>query len=108
NQEGVSIVVAEFTLETDIKYAEQQVRDKVASARVELPDDAEESTIRRLDPADQPIVIMALSIDLEPGELYDLADEVLKPKLEQVNQVGLVEILGGRKREIHVELDRQK
>jgi HAE1 family hydrophobic/amphiphilic exporter-1 len=108
NQEGVSIVVAEFSLETDIKYAEQQVRDKVSGARVNLPDDAEESVIRRLDPADQPIVIMALSLDLPPGELYDLADEVLKPKLEQVNQVGLVEILGGRKREIHVELDRQK
>ncbi|MCB0347288.1 MAG: efflux RND transporter permease subunit, partial [Bdellovibrionales bacterium] len=108
NQEGVSIVVAEFTLETDIKYAEQQVRDKVSSARVELPDDVKESTIKRLDPADQPIVIMALTMDLKPGELFDLADEVIRPKLEQVNQVGLVDILGGRKREIHVELDREK
>jgi hydrophobic/amphiphilic exporter-1 (mainly G- bacteria), HAE1 family len=108
NQEGVSVVVAEFTLETDVKYAEQQVRDKVSSARVKLPDDVLESTIRRLDPADMPIMIMALSVDLKPGELFDLADEVIRPKLEQVNQVGLVEIIGGRKREIHVELDREK
>ena len=32
NREGISIVVCEFTLETEIKYAEQQVRDKVSSA----------------------------------------------------------------------------
>src|ERR1700722_7891853 len=37
NREGVSLVVAEFTLETDIKYAEQQVRDRVGSARSKLP-----------------------------------------------------------------------
>src|SRR6478609_4306585 len=39
NQEGVSIVVAEFNFKTDIKYAEQQIRDKVSSARRKLPDD---------------------------------------------------------------------
>jgi len=108
NREGISIVVAEFTLETDIKYAEQQVRDKVSSARVKLPDDVEESTIRRIDPSDQPIVVLALNADLKPAEHYDLANEVIKPQLQQIKQVGLVEVVGGRKREIHVELDRNK
>ena len=41
NQEGVGIVIAEFTSKTDIKYAEQQIRDKVSSARRKLPDDIE-------------------------------------------------------------------
>lgn len=108
NREGMSIVVAEFTLDTDVKYAEQQVRDKVSSARVKLPDDVKESTIRRIDPSDQPIVMLALKAKMEPGQLFDLADEVIRPKLEQVSQVGLVEVYGGRKREIHVELDREK
>ncbi|MBC7397662.1 MAG: efflux RND transporter permease subunit, partial [Bdellovibrionales bacterium] len=39
NQEGISIVVAEFTLRTDIKVAEQQVRDRAASAKSKFPDD---------------------------------------------------------------------
>jgi HAE1 family hydrophobic/amphiphilic exporter-1 len=108
NQEGVSVVVAEFTLETDVKYAEQQIRDRVSSAKSKLPDDIEEPVIRRIDPADQPILVLALKADLSDGQLYDLADQVIKPKLEQVNQVGLVEILGGRKREIQVQLDRRK
>jgi hydrophobic/amphiphilic exporter-1 (mainly G- bacteria), HAE1 family len=108
NQEGVSIVVAEFNFSTDIKYAEQQIRDKVSSARADLPDDIEEPTIRRVDPSDQPIVTIALTADVTEAELFDLADLTVKPKIEQINQVGLVEIIGGREREVRVDLDLEK
>lgn len=108
NQEGVSVVVAEFTLETDVKFAEQQIRDRVGSAKRKLPLDIKEPVIRRIDPADQPILILALKADLDESKLYDVANEFIRPKLEQVNQVGLVEVVGGRKREIRVELDRNK
>jgi HAE1 family hydrophobic/amphiphilic exporter-1 len=108
NMEGVSVVVAEFTLETDVKYAEQQIRDRVGATKRKLPTDIQEPVIRRIDPADQPILTVGIKADLPEAKLYDLANEVIKPKLEQVNQVGLVEIIGGRKREIHVSLDRNK
>lgn len=108
NREGLSTVVAEFTLETDVKYAEQQIRDRVSSVRRKLPDDAQESVIRRIDPADQPILIISLTADLPPAEKFALADDVVKTKIEQIPQVGLVEVLGGRKREIQVKLDRDK
>lgn len=108
NLENVSVIVAEFDLKVDIKYAEQQVRDKVASARKKLPDDIDEPVIRKIDPADQPIVTLAVQSDLPDGELFQLVDKKIKPLIEQVNQVGLVEIVGGRKREIKVELDRNK
>ncbi|MCC7440953.1 MAG: efflux RND transporter permease subunit, partial [Bdellovibrionales bacterium] len=108
NRESLSVVVAEFTLETDVKYAEQQTRDRVASSRLKLPDDIDEPTIRRIDPADQPILILAVSGDLKPAEMFDLADEDLKNRIEQVPQVGLVDVIGGRKREIQVHLDREK
>ena len=108
NREGYSIVIAEFNLEVDVKYAEQQVRDHTGTARVLLPTDVKESTIQRLDPADQPIIAMSLKADLPTAKLYDLANERLKPLIEQVNNVGKVDILGGRKREIHVNLDREK
>ncbi len=108
NREGISQVVVEFTLETDIKYAEQQVRDRVGSAKSSLPRDIKEPVIRRIDPSDQPILFISLNADLEPGKLFDLADDKVRPRIEQVEQVGLVEIYGGRKREIHVLLDRKK
>lgn len=108
NKEGASTVVAEFTLETDVKYAEQQIRDRVSSTKSKLPTDIKEPIIRRIDPADQPIIMVAVTADLPEGQLYDLAKETLKPRVESVPQVGLVELVGARKREIHVDLDRGK
>ncbi|MBC7691461.1 MAG: efflux RND transporter permease subunit [Methylotenera sp.] len=108
NQEGISTVIAEFTLETDVKFAEQQIRDRAGATKSKLPLDVKEPIIRRIDPADQPILILSVKADLPPNQLYDIANEVIRPRLEQVNQVGLVEVLGGRQREIHVALDRDK
>ena len=108
NRESVSVVVAEFNLDVDIKYAEQQVRDKVSLAKGKLPESVLDPVIKKVDPSAQPIMVLAVKSKLRGGELYDLANEVLKPQFEQVNQVGNVEVLGGRKREIHVELDRNK
>ena len=108
NLEAVSIIIAEFNLDVDIKYAEQQVRDKVSAARKKLPEDIDEPVIRKIDPADQPIITISVESDLSDGELFQYIDKKIKPVIEQVNQVGLVEIYGGRKREIKVELDRSK
>jgi hydrophobic/amphiphilic exporter-1 (mainly G- bacteria), HAE1 family len=108
NKEGLSTVVAEFVLGTDIKNAEQQVRDRVANAKRKLPIDIDEFTIRRVDPSDQPVLTVALEGELEDADLFDFADQFVKPKLQQVDQVGLIDILGGRKREIRVDLDQRK
>jgi len=108
NQEGVSTVVAEFTLETDVKYAEQQIRDRVGGAKRKLPIDIDEPVIRRVDPSDQAIVILSVNANLNEAQLYDISDQIIRPKLEQVNQVGKVDILGGRKREIHISMDRNQ
>ncbi len=109
NTEGVSTVIAEFTSETDLNYAEQQVRDKVSMIRRQLPSDIEEPIIQRIDPSDSPILILGLRApSLTDAQLFDLADDYVRPKIEQVNQVGKVTVAGGREREIHIELDRRK
>jgi len=109
SMEGVSQVMAEFTFDTDIKYAEQRIRDKISVIKSKLPTDAKDSVIRRMDFADSPILTFSLEVEgLSDGQLYDFADQNIKPQLEQVNGVGMVDITGGRKREIHVMLDREK
>lgn len=106
--EGTSQVMAEFNLGIDAQYAEQQIRDKVGSARPRLPNDVLEPVIRRLDPSALPIMTLALQGDAGDARLYDIADQVVKPQMEKIAGVGLVDLVGGRKREVHVELDRQK
>ncbi len=108
-QEGVGTVVIEFHLDVDIQYAEEQVKTAITRAKRNLPQDIDEPMIRRVDPADQPILIVSLTAEnLDEKELFDLADQTIKPQLEQVSQVGQVAIFGGREREIQVQLDRQK
>lgn len=108
NLESVSIVILEFNHGADINDAEQQVRGRLQSVKRDLPDEIEEPIIRRIDPADQPIVRIALSADIGPAELFDAADLIVKPELERISGVGLVDVVGGRKREIAVVVDKDK
>ncbi len=65
NLEGISIVIAEFTYETDVKYAEQKMREKVALARNNLPDDLEdEPLVRQFDFTNMPVLTLAVMAEL--------------------------------------------
>jgi HAE1 family hydrophobic/amphiphilic exporter-1 len=109
NMEGVSIVIAEFDFDVDIRYAEEKMREKVSFARNQLPDDLEnEPVVRQFDFTDVPVITLAFVSDLPPTEMYDVVNEKIKPIFEQVDGVGEVRISGGTKREIRVELDRNK
>ncbi|PKL16237.1 MAG: AcrB/AcrD/AcrF family protein [Spirochaetae bacterium HGW-Spirochaetae-5] len=108
NLEGVSIITIEFTLDTDLRQADQNVRGKINIAKNKLPDDIDEPLVQQLDPSDAPILRMGLVADLTPSELYDIAKEVLKPRLVRIEGVGDVKILGGTRREIQVELDQNR
>lgn len=108
NIEGLSMVVLEFTLETDIRQAEQSVRDKVSLARNKLPKDIDEPLIQRLDPSDTPILRLALVADLSQSDIYDLAKENIKQQIVRIDGVGDVKIVGGARREIQVELDQNR
>src|SRR5262245_62016057 len=65
SQEGSGTIIAEFTLESDIKVAEARIRDAVSAAKRKLPDDADEPIIRRVDPADQPILMLSVTADMK-------------------------------------------
>jgi hydrophobe/amphiphile efflux-1 (HAE1) family protein len=108
NYEGAAIILAKFKLGTDIKDIEQQIRNRVGNIRSYLPVDITEPVIRRFDPADQPIIFLAVTSKMDPGDLFDVVDERVKPIFERIPDVGQVDIYGGRKREIRVYVDKKK
>ncbi len=108
SMKDTSQIIVQLYQNTDIKYAEQQIRDKINQAKYRLPDDIKEPVIRRVDPADQPVLTVILKADLSESELFDLADNFVRPRLEQTADVGMVEILGARKREIQILVDQEK
>ncbi|HEY0672965.1 MAG TPA: efflux RND transporter permease subunit [Longimicrobiales bacterium] len=104
--EGSSMVRVQLNLNVDVMEAQQEVMSKVAAVRRELPQDIEDPIIRRFDPNDRPIISIAMQSQERPiRELTDLADEVIKTRIEAVAGVGEVNVNGGSARQIQVQLD---
>jgi len=108
NLDSMAMIILEFRLGTDVKDAEQQVRNRLGNIRRNLPDDIYEPVIFRFDPADQPVITLAVTSQLPPGEAYDVANELIKPQFERLNDIGKVDVVGGRKTEIQVMIDKKK
>jgi hydrophobic/amphiphilic exporter-1 (mainly G- bacteria), HAE1 family len=104
--EGVSIVRLQFNLGVDVAVAQQDVQAKVARIRRALPEDIEEPIIQHFDPNDSPIMSVALRSNERPiREITDLASEVVQTRLEAIEGVGGVNIVGGNARQIRVQVD---
>lgn len=108
NLDSVAMIILEFRLGTDVKEAEQQVRNRLGNIRRSLPNDIYEPVIFRFDPADQPVITLAITSQLPEGEAYDVANELIKPQFERLNDIGKVDVVGGRKTEIQVLVDKKK
>lgn len=106
--EGVAMVWAEFTLETNPQVASQDVRDKLGRIRGELPQDIEEPIIARFEPSARPIMILAVSGDRSIREMSIPVDELLKKRLEAIPGVGAVNIIGSEEREVQILLDKDR
>lgn len=77
--EGISLVITEFELGTNIHTAAQDVRSKVSALRRDFPSGVEEPVIDRMDPADMPIVSLSVSSSqLSAKDLTSLTEKVIK------------------------------
>jgi len=110
--EGQSVVIIEFQLQVDGRKAADDVREKVASVRPTFRTEVKEPRVLRFDPASRPIWSLAVLPDtrdgarpMDPVELTNWADQVLKKRLENVRGVGSVTLVGGTKREINIYLN---
>jgi HAE1 family hydrophobic/amphiphilic exporter-1 len=108
SKEGVSLLTLEFDWGTDMDFTMLHTREQLDNAKDRFPEDAESPVIIPLDPQSRPIMTLALSGDRTLLELKELSEELIKPRLEQIEGVGSAEITGGVEREIQVEADPQK
>ncbi|MBS1789250.1 MAG: efflux RND transporter permease subunit [Acidobacteria bacterium] len=108
SSEGVSLVFIQFELERNLDTAAQDVRDKLNRALPLLPRTIEQPTVEKLDPDASPIMTIAAASNSNIREMTEYADKVIRRQIESVNGVGQVQIIGGRKRQINVNLDGDK
>lgn len=105
SRDSVSNVVIFFDLDADPIEAATQVRERVAQVRRLLPRAVEDPTVARMDIGAAPIMTYTLSGATDLEALRDIADDDIRPFLEQVDGVASVNIWGGRERQINIDLD---
>jgi HAE1 family hydrophobic/amphiphilic exporter-1 len=106
--EGVSQVFVQFVLEKNVNIAAQEVENKVNSVISDLPDTAEKPFVQKLDTDAAPVVRIAVSAPASLREVTEVADKKIKERIESINGVGQVRMIGGRDREIQVWVDPDK
>src|ERR1700748_3643256 len=97
----------QFGLNRDINGAARDVQAGINGSRADFPTSLRSNpTYKKVNPADAPILILALTSDtLRRGELYDAASTVLAPKLSQVEGIGQVTVGGSSLPAVRVELN---
>lgn len=108
SMEGLSFVIVEFQLETDIDVAAMDVKDKVSAVREKLPKDILEPVILKLDMGAMPVINLAISSPRPLEDVYRLTYDVIKPELSKVAGLASIEIVGGKEREILVGVQRDR
>ena len=103
--EGYTMIFIQFTLQTKIMTAQSDVRSAIDRIRGDLPDDIDPPVISRFDFRQNPIMSLALSgKGWALRDLTTLATETISRRLETVDGVGSVSVVGGLDRQIHVLL----
>lgn len=102
--EGIAQVFIEFEMERDIDVASQDVRDKIAGIRADLPTAIEPPIVEKFDPDSAPILSVVVSGPVSIRALTEYADNQVKPAIEGIEGVGSVRIVGGQDREIRIWL----
>jgi multidrug efflux pump len=104
---GNTSIVIQFDIDRDINGAAHDVQAAINAATTDLPSDLPiRPFYRKFNPADAPILMLALSSDvLSPAQIYDAADTVLAQRLSQVEGVSQVTVNGAEKPAVRVRLD---
>ena len=104
---GTTTITLQFDLNRNIDGAARDVQAAINAARANLPSNLPNNpTYRKVNPADAPILIVALTSDIyNRGQLYDAASTIIQQRLLQIEGVGQVNIGGGALPGVRVEIN---
>lgn len=104
SMENASIILVAFELDKDINVGSAEVKDKVDGVLRDLPDGVDRPSVQKFDFSSFPFMDLVLTGDMDPRELYELADGPLRERLSQIKGVAQVSLSGGAKREISIHM----
>ncbi len=106
--EGIAQIFVQFVLEKDVNVAAQEVENRVQTVIPNLPDTAEQPTVQKLDTDAAPVLRISVSAPASLRDVTEVAKHKIKERIESVNGVGQISIIGGQERQINVWVDPDK
>jgi HAE1 family hydrophobic/amphiphilic exporter-1 len=108
SSEGSSRVTMNFAWGTDLNEAADDVRNRLDRVRGRLPEEAEAPIMFKYDASAMPIMGVGVEGDFDRVRLREMGEHDLSPRLERIPGVASVSVEGGLRRQIHVELSKEK
>ena len=108
SSEGNSQIRLNFEWGSDLSEAADEVRTRVDRMRNRLPEDADPPTIFKFDSNQLPVLQIGIEGEYDPVTLREVAQNEIAPRFERVDGVAAVTVNGGVRREIHVDLSKEK
>ena len=107
NGNGITQITLQFVLERNIDAAAQDVQAAIAKAARQLPQDMPNPpSYRKVNPADQPVLYVALSSPVLPlSTVNEYADTIIAQRISTISGVAQVLIYGSQKYAVRVQLD---
>ncbi|MHB9095031.1 MAG: efflux RND transporter permease subunit, partial [Eubacteriales bacterium] len=106
--EGLAFTVLEFSMSTNADMAAMDTQKAVDKVMMKLPKDIEKPVVQKIDMNAEPILTIAISGQRPLSEIYDIAKDTIKARLDTIPGVAGINIVGGIKRQVRVEIDRAK
>jgi HAE1 family hydrophobic/amphiphilic exporter-1 len=108
SMEGRSRISLRFSWGTSLDTALNDVRSRVERVRDVLPEDADSPTVLKFDVTSFPVMFMGVSGEMDPYRMRKIVEKTVKYRLERLEGVASVNIRGGLRREIEVDMDAQR
>jgi len=105
SSEGQSLVTIAFNLGGNMDYALAEVRERLNLIKDNFPEDAQHPVIIKHNPSEAPIVIISAHSGKDSLQLREMVENRIEQPLSRIDGVANIEIKGGRKREIVIEID---
>ncbi len=108
SSEGLSVVTVSFEWGTNLDFAGQDIRENISRMRRFMPDGMDDPMVMKMDFAAFPIMLMGVSGMENTKELKSYLDNTLAPRIERLDGIASVNVVGGLDREINVFLNRTR
>lgn len=109
SSEGLSMVTVEFDYGTDMDTAVNDIRDKISSIEMLLPDNCDSPSIMKMNMNSSSVLTAVVASEsMDEYELKRFVEDNIQPRIERQKGVGSVEVIGGAEKEIKIEIDQER